>query len=209
MQGFQPLFAGNAVQHMLAQRMIGGEFRVFEILLGRVMHANGLHDFLRRQVIAGGEGHDVVQGQSIERATQGGPGRFAGIPQAPVFPGQAPADLHRRGKGRFEAHLQQPGKADKGTVILTFKRPEAKAMFGEMPAYAPDQRGTFQTTQGRGKVAHDLRIGTHRGKCRQIIVTPLAQQQTRAFELQYWLHQAPPFPWVQVYIAGRILHGFL
>ena len=46
MQGFQPLFAGNAVQHMLAQRVIASEVRVFEVILDGVMHTNGLHDLL-------------------------------------------------------------------------------------------------------------------------------------------------------------------
>ena len=69
MQGFQPLFAGNAVQHMLAQRMIVGEFRVFEILLGRVMHANGLH-FLTETLPAGLLGH-IASGLRISEAMAG------------------------------------------------------------------------------------------------------------------------------------------
>ncbi len=209
MQGFQPLFAGNAVQHMLAQRVIASEVRVFEVILDGVMHTNGLHDLLRRQVVAGGKGHDFVEGQTIESATQGCPGRFAGITQAPVLASQAPGDFHCRGERRLETDDAQSGKTDERTSVLTLQGPDPEAVLGKMPAYPPDQRGTFQTTQGRGKVAHDLWICTHCRKFRQIIVAPLTQQQARAFELQYRLHQCPPFPWVQVYIAGRILHGFL
>ena len=32
MQGLQPLFTGNPVQHMVTQGMIGGECRVIEII---------------------------------------------------------------------------------------------------------------------------------------------------------------------------------
>lgn len=209
MQGFQPLFAGNAVQHMLAQRVIASEVRVFEVILDGVMHTNGLHDLLRRQIGPGRERHHLLQRQTIECAAQGGPGGLTGVTQAPVLAGQAPADFHRRREGRFETHDAQTGKTDELTAIFTLQGPESEAMLGEMPAHPADQRRAFQTAQGRRKVAHDLRIGTHRRKCRQIIVAPLTQQQARAFELQYRLHQCPPFPWVQVYIAGRILHGFL
>ncbi len=45
-QRVQPLGAGDAVQNMWAQRVIGCDLGVFKICQGIVMHTYGLHDFL-------------------------------------------------------------------------------------------------------------------------------------------------------------------
>ena len=45
-QRVQPLGAGDAVQHVRAQRVTGCDVRVFKICLRIVMHTDGLHDFL-------------------------------------------------------------------------------------------------------------------------------------------------------------------
>jgi len=66
MQGLQPLFAGDAVEHMPAQRMIDGKLGMIEIIVRGVMHTDRLHDFLRRQIGLRGEGDDFLQRQPIK-----------------------------------------------------------------------------------------------------------------------------------------------
>ncbi|MNI94180.1 hypothetical protein D3C76_1730760 [compost metagenome] len=50
MQGLQPLFTTDAIQHVAAQGMIGGQPRMIEVIGRIVMHADRLHDLLRWQV---------------------------------------------------------------------------------------------------------------------------------------------------------------
>ncbi|MNE73390.1 hypothetical protein D3C80_1694000 [compost metagenome] len=122
---------------------------------------------------------------------------------------QAPADFGRGGEGGLEPDHAQTGKPDERPRVLALQCPQTETMLGEMTTDSPDQCRTFQPAQGCREIAHDLRIGTHGRECRQIVVAPLAHQQSRTLQLQYRLHLSPlPFPCKQVYIAGRILHSF-
>ncbi len=188
------MLPGDAVQQMPTQRVIDSKLGVIEIIGRVVMHANRLHDFFRRQIALRGEGHDLLQGQPIKACAQCRPGRLTGVTQAPMLAGQAPADFHRRGEGRIEAHHTEAGKTDELAAVLALQRPQAETVFGKMPAHAADHRRAFQATHRRRKIAHHLRIGAHRCKCRQILIAPLAHQQACAFEFVYRLHRAPPFP---------------
>ena len=46
MQGLQPLFTADAIQHVMAQGMIDGKVGVFKVISAIMVHADGLHDFL-------------------------------------------------------------------------------------------------------------------------------------------------------------------
>ena len=68
MQGLQPLFPADAIQHVVTQGMIDGKPGMIEVIGRIVMHADRLHDFLRRQVADRGKGHDFIQNQAIKPA---------------------------------------------------------------------------------------------------------------------------------------------
>ncbi len=209
MQGLQPLFTADAVQHVMTQGMIDGKLGVIEVIGRIVMHTNRLHDFLRRQITVSGKGHDFAQQQAVKPAAQSGPRRFAGVAKAPVLASQAPTDFDGRGKRCLEADHAQPGETDELPGILALQCPQAKTVLGEMATDSPDQFSTFQSAQGRWKITHDLRISAHRGKFRQIVITPLAHQQSRACQFKYRLHRAlPPISMPPVYNAGRIRLSF-
>ena len=107
-----------------------------------------------------------------------------------MAPGQAPADLHSRRKGRLEVDVEQAGHADEGAAVLALQRPQAKAVFTEMPADFANQRGALQARQGRWKVAHHLWVGAQRRELAQVIVLPLAQHQPCAFQFKNGCHGA-------------------
>lgn len=81
MQGLQPLFTADAIQHVMAQGMTDGKVGVFKVIGAVTVHADGLHDFLRRQVAVSREGDDFVQRHTVKPAAQSGPRRLAGITQ--------------------------------------------------------------------------------------------------------------------------------
>ena len=63
MQGLQPLFPADAIQHVVTQGMIDGKPGMIEVIGRIVMHADRLHDFLRRRIDGAGEGHHLLQAE--------------------------------------------------------------------------------------------------------------------------------------------------
>src|SRR5471030_2483107 len=159
-----------------------------------MVHSDGLHDFLRRQIGLRGEGHDFLQRQPVKATAQSGPRGLTGVTQPPMLACPAPADLDGRHKRGIDVNVRQPGKPDELAGILALQRPETETVLGNTPANPPDQRSAFQSTQRRREITHHLWIGTHRRKLRQILIAPLPELQSCAFEFQYRLHRAPTIP---------------
>ncbi|MCY1182521.1 hypothetical protein D9M73_230830 [compost metagenome] len=87
------------------------------------LHADGLHDFLRRRIFAGGKRHHFIQPQLAKGAAQSRPCRFAGKALAPMALGQAPANFDRRGKCCIETDVEQAGETNEGTAIIALQGP--------------------------------------------------------------------------------------
>ncbi|MCY1404768.1 hypothetical protein D9M71_199870 [compost metagenome] len=116
---------------------------------------------------------------------------------------QAPADLHGWGKIGIEADIEQSGHADEGTGILAFQRPQTKTVLIEMAADAADQCGAFKARQRGGKITHDLRVGAQGDELDEVVILPLAQHQSCAFQLEYGGHRLLLNTSPAVYSVGR------
>ena len=136
----EPAFARQPVQDVAAERAIGRQVRVVEVV-GRVArHPDPLHHGPRADVRRDGERHDLLEPSLLEPEREGGPRGLGRVAVAPGLGRQAPADLDRGRERRLEVRRGQPGEADERPVRAPLQRPQPEAVVGPPPHDPVDER---------------------------------------------------------------------
>jgi len=151
---------------------------MIEIIARVVGHAQFVHDALRTHVGKRGEGHNLLQSDSVEAIPQSCGRAFGGQPTAPMFWSKPPTDLDRRREWSFKADVFQSDVTGKFVGRAPFKRPRCETVLSEMADKAVDHGITFVARQRGREELHHARICVDAGKGLAIRLAPAAKKQS-------------------------------
>ena len=94
---------------------------------------------------------------------------------SPIFVRQSPADFYTRSKINVKCDLMQSGISHKSMILFTLYSIQAKATGLKLILDTVIKSKRFFRSQRMEKKLHNMRVGVHAGKSRNIFFFPIAE----------------------------------
>lgn len=161
--------------------MAGGEFGMVEIVCWVVMHSDSFHDGAGAEVGGDGEGDDLWKAEDVETVAKRGEGAFGGVPAAPVFMSDAPADFDCGSKVSLERYVVEADESDELGDFGNRNGPWSPFLPLEDFCEFLCEAIALGTVEELGEVLHDAGVGVEAGKGLKIGFSPRAEDEAGCF----------------------------